>query len=83
MAMTVADVILIGLTLVLLGVVLRWLLKITVDTGKTLLIVGLILVILQFGFGVGLRALLIRAWEVWQKWRPAPAHLFPTEWGLW
>lgn len=83
MTTTLGDIVLIALTLLLVWLVLNWLIKVTVDTGKTLLTIGLILGILQFGFGLGPRALLNRAWEVWQKWWSSPAHLFPTPFGLW
>lgn len=83
MTTTIWDIVLIALTLLLVWLVLSWLVKVAVDTGKTLLAIGLILVILQFGFGLGPRALLTRVWEIWQKWWPPSAHLFPAQFGLW
>lgn len=65
---TVWDIVYIGLTLVLVWLVLEWLVKVTVQTGKTLLTIGLILAILQFGLGIGPRVVVNRSWEIWQKW---------------
>ena len=77
MRATLGDIILIALMLVLVWLVLNWVIKVTVNTGKTLLTIGLILGILQFGFGS--RALLTRTWELWQKWWPSVTHLFLTQ----
>jgi hypothetical protein len=50
---------------------LRWVVKVTVATGKTLLTIGAILLLLQFGFGIGPRSILYRTWELWQRaWSP-------------
>ncbi len=83
MKTTIGDILLLTLTLCLVWLVLRWLIRVTVDTGKTLLTIGLILGILQFGFGLGPRALLTRTWELWEKWWPSVTHLFLTQFGLW
>ncbi|WP_071453884.1 hypothetical protein [Gloeomargarita lithophora] len=83
MTTTLWDLIFIGLTLLLVWLVLGWLIKVTLDTGKTLLTIGIILLILQFGLGVGPRTVLTRAWEIGQKWWPSPLYLFPAQFGLW
>ncbi|MCS6782853.1 MAG: hypothetical protein RMI89_04080 [Gloeomargarita sp. SKYBB_i_bin120] len=70
--MTVLDLVLIGATLVLLWVVLRWFMQVTFSTLKTLAIVGLVLLVLQFGFGIGPRLFIERVWELGQRWLNPP-----------
>jgi hypothetical protein len=71
MRTTIEELIFIGLTLLLIWLVLRWVVKVTITTGKTLLTIGAILLLLQFGFGIGPRAILYRFWELWQRaWSP-------------
>jgi len=71
MRTTIEELIFIGLTLLLIWLVLRWVVKVTVATGKTLLTIGAILLLLQFGFGIGPRSILYRTWELWQRaWSP-------------
>ncbi|MEN9227615.1 MAG: hypothetical protein Q6L50_08245 [Gloeomargarita sp. GMQP_bins_120] len=72
MPMTVVDLVLIGATLFLVWVILRWLVQVTFSTVKTLLVVGAVLLALQFGLGIGPRLLLVRVWELAQRWLNPP-----------